>query len=87
MLKIRLIISGRGYDAAQHVPAQWNVPESTTLATLIQSVQERMPVGHKLAPSCLVAVSGTHLGTLARHTPRELREGDEVVLIAPVAGG
>ena len=46
-----------------------------------------MPEGKSLPKSCLVAVSGAHVGTVASHRPRVLRDGDELVLIAPVAGG
>jgi molybdopterin converting factor small subunit len=35
----------------------------------------------------LIAVAGKHLGTLASHTPSPLADGDELTVIAPVAGG
>jgi molybdopterin converting factor small subunit len=86
-MKVRVLISGRGYDAAANVPPAWELADGTTLDDLLDQIGRRLPAGRGLPPSCLVAVSGTHLGTVARHGPRELRDGDEVVLIAPVAGG
>jgi molybdopterin converting factor small subunit len=86
-MKIRVLISGRGYDAAANVPTEWEVADGTTLEELLKAVNRRFPQGRELPSSCLVAVSGAHLGTVVRHSPRELRDGDEVVLIAPVAGG
>jgi molybdopterin converting factor small subunit len=41
----------------------------------------------QLPASCLVAVAGKHLGTLANHIASPLADGDELTLIAPVAGG
>jgi len=32
-------------------------------------------------------VAGKHVGSIAQHADSPLREGDEIVLIAPVAGG
>ena len=40
-----------------------------------------------LPGTCLVTVSGEHVGTVANFTDRPMREGEELVLIAPVAGG
>ncbi len=78
---------GRGYDAATNVPAEWELADGTTLDELLRAVSQRLPPGRGLPSSCLVAVSGAHLGNVSRHAPHELHEGDEVVLIAPVAGG
>ena len=86
-MKIRVVLSGRGYDAADAVPKEWELPQGSTLDALLQAIRERLPKGRELPASCLVAVAGTHLGTAACHAPHELRDGDEVVLIAPVAGG
>src|SRR5437870_11248346 len=86
-MRIRVVISGRGYDAALGVPSAWEVADATTLDELLRAVNERLPAGRALSPSCLIAVSGTHVGTLAGHASRALCEGDEVLLIAPVAGG
>ena len=46
-----------------------------------------LPGDNPLSASCLVAVSGMHLGTLADHRPQTLKDGDELLLLAPVAGG
>jgi molybdopterin converting factor small subunit len=86
-MKIRVTVSGRGYDSAASVPAALDVAEGTTLDELLRAVGEGLPAGHALAPSCLIAVSGAHVGTLAHHACRPLRDGDEILLIAPVAGG
>jgi molybdopterin converting factor small subunit len=33
-----------------------------------------------------VALSGVHLGTLRSHQARQLADGDELLILAPVAG-
>jgi molybdopterin converting factor small subunit len=58
-----------------------------TLHDLVRAINQRLPAGRQLPPTCLVAVAGAHLGTLGRLAERELRDGDEIVFIAPVAGG
>lgn len=86
-MNIRVMISGRSYDAASDIPAELTLPDGASLDDALQAVAERLPEGRPLPPSCLVSVSGNHLGTIASHTRRVLVEGDELVLIAPVAGG
>jgi molybdopterin converting factor small subunit len=86
-MKLRVLISGRGYDAAEGIPIEWEVAEGTTLSELVRAVNQRLPPRHPLPPACLVAVSGVHLGTVGRLAPRELQEADEIVFVAPVAGG
>jgi molybdopterin converting factor small subunit len=86
-MKIRVLVSGRGYDAATNVPTAWELADGATLDDLLAKINEKLPSGRELPASCLIAVSGAHLGTVARHAPRALRDGDEIVLIAPVAGG
>ena len=86
-MKVKLVITGRSYDAAAGIPEALELPEGATLDDALQAVAAELPEDRPLSGSCLVAVSGTHLGTLASHSQRELKEGDELVLIAPVAGG
>ena len=86
-MKVRLVISGRNYDTARAIPEQLTLPEGCSIDEALQSVAELYSPGQGLPESCLVAVSGTHLGTLRRHSPRQLQDGDELVVIAPVAGG
>lgn len=86
-MKVQLVISGRSYDAAAEVPAELTLPEGCSIDEALRALSELIPAGRALPDSCLVAVSGTHLGTLRRHSPRQLQDGDELVVIAPVAGG
>lgn len=86
-MKIRVVISGRGYDRATGVPDELEVPDHCDVSDAIKTLQGRFPADRPLPGSCLVAVSGTHLGTVESHAPRHLVDGDELVLIAPVAGG
>jgi molybdopterin converting factor small subunit len=86
-VKLRVLVSGRGYDVAENVPIAWDVAEGTMLGDLLVSANARLPSGRSLPPSCLIAVSGVHVGTVARHPALELKDGDEIALIAPVAGG
>ena len=86
-MQVRLVISGRSYDAAAAVPDAITLPEGASVGDAVQTLAGLLPEGRALAPSCLVAVSGKHLGTLAASAGHVLKDGDELVLIAPVAGG
>ncbi len=86
-MKIRIVLSGRGYDVAESVPEALELPEGAAVADVLLAVNERLPEDRPLPTACLIAVAGVHLGTVSRHREQELHDGDEVVLIAPVAGG
>jgi hypothetical protein len=86
-MNVRLVVTGRRYDAAEGLPERLTLPEGCPLDEALEAIARLCPEGKGLPGSCLVAVSGTHLGTLRRHRPYLLSEGDELVLIAPVAGG
>jgi molybdopterin converting factor small subunit len=85
IMTLRIVFSGRGYDAAADLPREWEFAEGATLDQVLAAVEARLSA--TLPASCLIAVGGEHLGTVGRHANRDLREGDEIVLIAPVAGG
>lgn len=84
-MHIRVVITGRNYHALGHAPLELELPEGSTVEAALESVAQRL--GQPLPETCLVAVSGDHLGTVRTHVPRELRAGDELLLLAPVAGG
>jgi molybdopterin converting factor small subunit len=86
-MKLRLILSGRGYDRSCGVPNEMTLPDGSTLDDALVALRRLMPDDGELPASCLIAVSGVHLGTLGSHAPRTLKDGDELVVIAPVAGG
>jgi len=86
-MKIRLVISGRSYDAAENLPDELSLPDGCSLDEALQAVAQLMAEGRPLPESCLLAVSGTHLGTLGQHREHALADGDELVFISPVAGG
>jgi hypothetical protein len=86
-MKIQLTISGRNYDAAASLPRELTLPEGASLQVALDRLAELLPDGQRLPNACLVAVSGQHVGTLRSASPRILRDGDELLLLAPVAGG
>jgi hypothetical protein len=86
-MKVRLVVTGRRYDAANEIPEHLTLPEGCSIDEALAAIARLCLAGKGLPESCLVAVSGTHLGTLRRHQPHVLSDGDELVLIAPVAGG
>ena len=86
-MKVRLVVTGRAYHTAEHLPDELEMPDGASLDDVLRALAERWGTGLGLSGSCLVAVSGRHLGTLASHEPAILRDGDELALIAPVAGG
>jgi len=86
-MKIHVVYTGRSYHAAEQLPSELSLPDPATLDDALQTLAEHSGEDQPLPASCLVAVSGEHVGTLANHTSRQLADGDELVLIAPVAGG
>ena len=86
-MKVRVVISGRSYDAADAVPDELALPDGSSVDEALDALAGLLPDDRPLPGGCLVAVSGTHLGTVRSHNPQLLRDGDELVLIAPVAGG
>jgi molybdopterin converting factor small subunit len=86
-MHIRLFITGRNYNLAEGVPSELTLPEGATLDDALRSLGDLLPSGTRLPASCLVALSGRHCGTVASHSPEKLRDGDELIILAPVAGG
>lgn len=86
-MQIRVVVSGRHYEIAQSMPGTIELPDGSTIDNVLRKLSEFVPEGRSLSPTCLVAVSGVHLGTIASHPPKPVADGDEVVIIAPVAGG
>ena len=84
---VRVTVTGRRYDVANAIPAEFDLPEGTTLELALARLRDALPDDGQLPAACMVAVSGVHLGTLAAHEDRELVDGDEIMLVAPVAGG
>jgi hypothetical protein len=86
-VRIRVTIAGRSYHVAEKLPPCLELPAGASLDDALQRLAALLPAGTTLDPRCLVAVSGVHLGTLQSHRPQALREGDELLLLAHVAGG
>lgn len=86
-MHVRLSMLGRSYPAAANWPESLELPTDSTVDQALERVRQLLPAGEPLPETCLVVLSGRHLGTVARHDPAALSDGDELVLIAPVAGG
>ena len=87
MLNVQIVFLGRRYDAARSVPDRLCLPDGATVDDARTAIAAQSSGDNPLSATCLVAVSGMHVGTLANHRPRILKDGDEVLLLAPVAGG
>ncbi|HJN09655.1 MAG: MoaD/ThiS family protein [Pirellulaceae bacterium] len=85
-MKIRITYLGRSYQHAETLPEQIDLESGATIASAVQAVNSLLAETN-LPGSCLVTVSGEHVGSVASFTDRPMREGEELVLIAPVAGG
>ncbi len=86
-MKIRFVYSGRNYDAVASLPPEMELPEGSNVDDLLAHVNRLLPQDRPLPASAMLAASGQHLGTIGQHSPRVLGEGDEVMIVAPVAGG
>ncbi len=86
-MKVRILILGRAYDRTESLPDEITLPDGATLDDALARLESLAPGAEPLPETCLVAVSGNHLGTLGDHRAATLQDGDELALIAPVAGG
>lgn len=87
MITIPFILTGRSYSDAHSLPQEMELEEGACVDDALAWIAERIDGDSPLPPSCLVALAGQHLGTVASHQNPPLSDGQELVLIAPVAGG
>jgi molybdopterin converting factor small subunit len=86
-MKVQITLSGRAYHAAEQLPRTLDLPEDSTVQSALKSLSEMLSEENPISTSCLIAVSGRHLGTMGQFSDQPLRDGDELVILAPVAGG
>jgi molybdopterin converting factor small subunit len=86
-MKLRVVISGRHYDWAQALGEELTLPDGASLDDALAALAAGLPHGRQLPPTCLVALAGRHLGTIGNHRGEPPRDGDELLLFTPVAGG
>jgi molybdopterin converting factor small subunit len=86
-MKVKITYLGRSYDVADGLPELLDLPAAARLDEALAALTQCLPDSRGLPNSCLVVLSGKHLGTLAHHENPALADEDELVLIAPVAGG
>ena len=86
-MKIRVVMMGRHYHETEGLPEFLELQEQASLDDAIDRLGELLSPGASFPGSCLIAVSGKHVGTIASHSAVSLGDGDELMLLAPVAGG
>lgn len=86
-MKVRIVLTGRSYHAAGSLPDELSLPGNATLNDALAALRDAASSDELLPASCLIAVSGQHVGTIAEHEATPLKEGDELLFLAPVAGG
>lgn len=86
-MKIGIVMTGRSYHTAQQLPEAIELQEGGTLDEALAQVNSLLGEENPLPASCLIALSGQHVGTVGSHEARALADGDELTLISPVAGG
>jgi molybdopterin converting factor small subunit len=85
-VKISVVVTGRSYHTTSQLPDEIELPQGSDVDDALRLLNSQLG-DEPLPDSCLIAVAGKHLGTLASHTPSPLADGDELTVIAPVAGG
>lgn len=90
-IRVHVLIRGRIGEAWQEVDQHLRVPQGTTLGKLVEvagaagiPLQQALDSSPHLAHTLMV--NGERC-PLAEHGERALAEGDEIYLLAPLAGG
>ncbi len=86
-MNVRIVWAGRNYDLAASLPDELTLPESASVDDALKMLSGCLPHNRRLPGTCLIAVSGTHLGCLQSHRNQPLKDGDELLVLWPVAGG
>jgi molybdopterin converting factor small subunit len=90
-LRIHIIIRGRIGDEWRDVDTYLRVPQGTTLAELVTAAErEKIPLKESLASSPHLSDTMMLNGErcpLEENRERALADGDELYLLAPLAGG
>ena len=86
-MKIRVVLTGRSYHTAASLPAELELDEGASLDDALNQINAALTAEAALPESCLIAIGGQHVGTVASHPDITLQDNQELVLIAPVAGG
>jgi molybdopterin converting factor small subunit len=86
-MKLRLTMMGRSYDATAKLPSEIELATEARVDDALEAVAKMLADGQELPATCLVVHNGKHLGTVASHDNVRLADQDDLVLIAPVAGG
>ena len=86
-MKIRIVYTGRSYQIAERLPGELVLEAGAHLDDALQAVNRLLTDDEQLPTSCLVSLAGQHVGTVASHENQSLQDGDEIILLAPVAGG
>ncbi len=84
-MQIRVVLTGRGYHLADAIPSELELGEGANVSDALKNLEAASP--GLLADSMLVLIDGRHVGTVAAHESVPLRDGSELELLAPVAGG
>lgn len=91
VVRVHVLIKGRIGDGWQDVDRTLELPVGATLSTLIdQAERERIPLRDAIDKSPhlrhTLMLNGERC-PVAENMQRELRDGDQVYLLAPLAGG
>ncbi len=85
-MKLQLVMTGRDYHTAEKLPEELELADAATLQDALSAIDNLL--GEAILPtSCLLALNGDHVGSVASYDDRPLKDGEELVIIAPVAGG
>jgi molybdopterin converting factor small subunit len=90
-LRVHVIIRGRIGDEWRDIDTYLRVPRGTTLGKLVEVAEgAKIPLRHALEHSPHLADTMMLNGErcpLAEHADRPIADGDELYLLAPLAGG
>ena len=86
-MKIRVTLTGRSYHHAAELPDELELADGAKLSDALVAINTQLPKEGRLPPSCLIALAGCHVGNVASYSDQQLSDGQELTLVAPVAGG
>lgn len=86
-MNIRIVRTGGNYHQAVPLPEAIELPEGASLHDALRALREITGEEGALPGGTLVGVAGAHVGTVAECRDVPLHNGDELMLLGPVAGG